>query len=152
MEDDFVFPDRPADLCDPRCELPLRCADLVDVSGLEKEELDEFVDSEFWRFFSISFGVVKFVRPARQTDGQETRIGSVFLAERQKKVSQHDRCGRGTSSSLDDAWRPFFLSLSSAHDADASTTTKPFHATKKNRSALRRVQLGRALATRAGDV
>ena len=44
MEDDFVFPDRPADLCDPRCELPLRCADLVDVSGLEREELDEFVD------------------------------------------------------------------------------------------------------------
>lgn len=50
MEDDFVFPDRPADLCDPRCELPLRCADLVDVAGLEKEELDEFVDrEEVWR-------------------------------------------------------------------------------------------------------
>jgi hypothetical protein len=45
-----VFPDRPADLCDPRCELPLRCADLVDVAGLEKEELDEFVDrEEVWR-------------------------------------------------------------------------------------------------------
>ena len=49
MEDDFVFPDRPADLCDPRCELPLRCADLVDVSVLEKEELDEFVDRK-WSF------------------------------------------------------------------------------------------------------
>ena len=58
MEDDFVFPDRPADLCDPRCELPLRCVDLVDVSGLEREDLDEFVDRTSWEFFgSVFFSV-----------------------------------------------------------------------------------------------
>lgn len=55
MEDDFVFPDRPADLCDPRCELPLRCVDLVDVSGLEREDLDEFVDRTSWEFFGSVF-------------------------------------------------------------------------------------------------
>ena len=62
MEDDFVFPDRPADLCDPRCELPLRCSDLVDVSGLEREDMDEFVDRTFadgfFFFFFLSFVVV----------------------------------------------------------------------------------------------
>lgn len=66
MDDEFSFPDRPADLCDPRCELPLRCVDLVDVSGLEKEELDEFVDREFVLFFSF----------ANSPSSSDVRIGS----------------------------------------------------------------------------
>ena len=85
MEDDFVFPDRPADLCDPRCELPLRCVDLVDVSGLEREDLDEFVDRTSWEFFGSVFFQFRRRRQrafalrrkeSRQLTALRTRIGS----------------------------------------------------------------------------
>ena len=91
MEDDFVFPDRPADLCDPRCELPLRCAELVDVAGLEREDLDEFVDRTEFFVFAVSVSSASSAACFRPSRHPKKRALVFFSAQ------SDSMCSLGTS-------------------------------------------------------
>ena len=126
--DDFVFPDRPADLCDPRCELPLRCADLVDVTGLEREELDEFVDRTFARKF-VSVFFFSFVVGVVGMPWRDFRLRQTYSPEKRALVLRSTQSGNTWPLSTRDVekslsllsceasgtlWRPFFSRRSHA--------------------------------------